>query len=392
MRARRRAPVVPEGVRLRHRTGCPALSGRDCRCEPGFEASVFSRSENRKIRRTFASPSEAGRWRRAMLQAADDGRLRTPSRTTLRDAAARFLEDATAGLIRNRSGDPYKPSALRGYEEALRLRILPALGHRPLSEIDRAELQRLVDRWQREGLSASTVRNSMNPLKVIFRCADQLVDGAVPHDPTVGLRLPASRSRRERVASVDEARMLLEALEARDRAIWATALFAGLRRGELLALRWCDIDLEQRTIRVERSYDAKAGFIEPKSRAGVRRVPIVSELLDVLSALKGGGHQPDSSLALGRSATRPFSPSGVGNRAKCRWRQVGLQPITLHECRHTCASYFIAAGVNAKALSTFLGHSSITITLDRYGHLFPGAEAEAMALVDQYLDAHGHRN
>ena len=63
-----------------------------------------------------------------------------------------------------------------------------------------------------------------------------------------------------------------------------------------------------------------------------------------------------------------------------------LEPITLHECRHTFASLMIAAGVNAKALSTFMGHSSITITLDRYGHLFPGNEAEAAGLLDAFLE------
>jgi integrase len=68
------------------------------------------------------------------------------------------------------------------------------------------------------------------------------------------------------------------------------------------------------------------------------------------------------------------------------WTAAKLTPIGLHECRHTCASIFIAAGVNAKALSSYLGHSSITITLDRYGHLMPGSEDEAVALVDDYLE------
>jgi integrase len=63
-----------------------------------------------------------------------------------------------------------------------------------------------------------------------------------------------------------------------------------------------------------------------------------------------------------------------------------LQPITLHECRHTFASLMIAAGVNAKALSSYLGHASITITLDRYGHLMPGSENEAAGLLDAYLE------
>ena len=88
--------------------------------------------------------------------------------------------------------------------------------------------------------------------------------------------------------------------------------------------------------------------------------------------------------------------SGLGGRAQTAWKHANakraeqeldpLDPITLHECRHTYASLMIAAGVNAKALGSFMGHSSITITLDRYGHLMPGAEDEAAALLDAYLD------
>lgn len=70
---------------------------------------------------------------------------------------------------------------------------------------------------------------------------------------------------------------------------------------------------------------------------------------------------------------------------RCAVEAWKLTPITLHECRHTFASLIIAAGVNPKALQTFMGHSSITVTLDRYGHLFPGSEGEAAVLLDAYL-------
>jgi integrase len=72
-------------------------------------------------------------------------------------------------------------------------------------------------------------------------------------------------------------------------------------------------------------------------------------------------------------------------RARKAWRDKGLEPIGLHECRHTYAAFMIAAGVNAKALSTYMGHSSITITLDRYGHLMPGNEEEAAGMLEVYL-------
>jgi integrase len=75
----------------------------------------------------------------------------------------------------------------------------------------------------------------------------------------------------------------------------------------------------------------------------------------------------------------------LAGRAATAWKKAKLTRITLHECRHTYASLMIAAGVNAKALSAYMGHSSVMITLDRYGHLMPGNEGEAAGLLDQYL-------
>ena len=82
----------------------------------------------------------------------------------------------------------------------------------------------------------------------------------------------------------------------------------------------------------------------------------------------------------------PFQPSSVLLRAKAAWRGAGLDPITLHQCRHTYASLMIAAGVNAKALATFMGRASIAMPMDPYGHLMPGSENEAATLLDRYFD------
>src|SRR5215213_4466941 len=76
----------------------------------------------------------------------------------------------------------------------------------------------------------------------------------------------------------------------------------------------------------------------------------------------------------------------VTRRARTAWREAGLEPIGLHECRHTYAAFMIAAGVNAKSLSAYMGHSSIVVTLDRYGHLMPGDELEAAALLSRFLE------
>jgi len=125
--------------------------------------------------------------------------------------------------------------------------------------------------------------------------------------------------------------------------------------------------------------------VAPKSWAGRRTVPVPAALRQYLleHRLVRGRR---SGLFFGRDDGRPFSNQATTERARRRWRRAGLEPIGLHECRHTFASLMIAAGVNAKTLSAYMGHTSVTITLDRYGHLFPGSESEAAALLDAYLE------
>jgi integrase len=86
-----------------------------------------------------------------------------------------------------------------------------------------------------------------------------------------------------------------------------------------------------------------------------------------------------------RTPNKPFNPSSLTLHAKKAWTKAGLTPVGLHECRHSYATYMIAAGINSKALSTYMGHSSITITLDRYGHLLPGNETQAAHLLENWL-------
>jgi integrase len=220
---------------------------------------------------------------------------------------------------------------------------------------------------------------------VIYRRA--IEDGLVALSPCERLRLPRVEGRRERIAGADEARLLLAALPLRDRALYATAFFAGLRLGELRALRWRDVDLARDRIHVERSLDGTGATIDTKTRAGERIVPILTgELRDVLREHRDAsrGELGDFVFA-GSSPTRPFSASAVYRRVRTAWRHGDLSPINLHEARHAFASTAIAAGLNAKAIATYMGHSSIQVTYDLYGKLMPGNEADAAALFEAYL-------
>jgi integrase len=376
------AKRLPEGISLRHARSCPSRSGGRCRCTPRYQAQAWSPRDRKRLTRTFPTLAAARGWRYDALVGLRSGTLHAAGGVTLRQAADEWLGAAEAGIIRNRSGDVYKPSVLRGYEQSLRARLLPALGGAKLGDIRRSDVQRLVNRMMADGVGASTVRNSLMPLRAIYRQALALDEVAV--NPTAGVQLPAVRGKRERIATPTEAAQLIAALPPRDRAVWATAMYAGLRSGELQALTDELVDLGSDVISVQWSWDPVAGRVAPKSRSGRRTVPVPSALRK---------HLLEHRLARGRRGglffgrqSRPFSNQSLSQRATRAWRAAGLQPIGLHECRHTFASLMIAAGVNAKALSTFLGHASVTITLDRYGHLFPGSEKEAAGLLDTYLE------
>jgi integrase len=343
---------------------------------------VWSTRDRKRIRKTFPTLAAARSWRHDAQAALKRGTMRAPSPITIEQAAEAWLQGAREGTIRNRSGDRYKPSVLRSYEAALRIRILPELGAFRLSDLQRPDVQDFVDRMVAGDLDPSTVRNTVTALRAICRRA--LARGEIALNPTSGVELPAVRGRRDRIASPAEAARLVEALPVGDQALWATALYAGLRLGEIQSLQWTNVDLAAGILSVETSWDPREGEISPKSHAGRRKVPIAAVLRGHLLEHRMESDRGEG-LVFGRSANRPFNYTTVRNRALAAWRVAGLEPITLHEGRHSFASLMIAAGVNAKALSTYLGHASVTITFDRYGHLMPGNEEEAAGLLDAYL-------
>jgi hypothetical protein len=155
------------GVRQRHRRACDG-KGR-CRC--AWEAFVYSKRDGKKIRRTFPSYSAARTWREDATKAVRERKLRAPTTITVEQAAEAWLAGAREGLIRPRSGAPYKPSVIRTYTAALGLRVLPRLGHIRLSELTGSDLQDLVDELVAKGLNASTINVTLLPVRAIYRRA-----------------------------------------------------------------------------------------------------------------------------------------------------------------------------------------------------------------------------
>lgn len=245
-------------------------------------------------------------------------------------------------------------------------------------------MQGIVNRMQGGGAASSTVSNTIDALRTVYRLA--IEDDVVSSSPTERLRLRRTEKAPPRIAEPAEARALLDAMpEIEDRALWATALYAGLRRGELRALRWSDVDLDAGEIHVRRAWDDKQGEQAPKSKAGTRTVPIFDTLAPLLAALKGRTGRGGFDLVFGDAPEEPFQPAAVNRRAQRAWETAGLERIGLHECRHTFASVAIYARVDLKRIQAYMGHASLAMTVDTYGHLLKTGEEEARAAMNAFL-------
>lgn len=301
-----------EGIVRRHSRACGKNRGGLCSCRPSWQAWVWSSRDKRKIPETFPTLAAAKAWRADALGEVRRGRMRAPTRTTLREAPTALVEGARTGTIKNRKGQPYEPSVVRSYERALGLHVLPDLGGARLSALTRFDLQDLVDRLDAQGLDGSSVRNVLNPLRVIYRRA--LARGEVAVNPTAGLELPAASRRPRRIASPEAAHALLAALPKEDAAAWATAFYAGLRLGELLALRIADVDLGASLIHVGRSWGQQVQ----------------------------GLHRPEVGRRLAAHPACPDSP-GLPRRARSRLRPNGWPLVRTRRgdsrsCDHALAS------------------------------------------------------
>ena len=337
---------APEGVRgdaVRHKTRCLSRGGGGCSCSPSYQAQVWSARDQKPIRRTFDSLAEARAWRQESQVAVRRLTMRAPTSITVAGGGG-----GVAGRGRRWAGadafgvavQAVGASQLRGgaaHEAAARAWASAFVGCVP-EFVCRIWL---IDWW---GRGSRPVRCGTRSclLRAIYRRA--LDRGDVAVNPTLKLLVAGAEARPGAGrARATEAAALIAALPLADRGLWATAVYAGLRRGELQALDWSSVDLGQGLIRVERSWDRRAGLIDPKSKSGKRRVPIPEALRSHLLTHRLQQGRGGRGLVFAGRNGRPFDPGSVAARARTAWARAGLEPIGLHDCRHTYAAFMIAA-------------------------------------------------
>jgi integrase len=399
--------MAAEGIVIRHRAACRLRNdGKRCSCTPSFRAQVADPATGERVKRTFAGEDAATQWRRDMLTAFANGtptRDETVSTMTVSAALDELVARIKDGRTLNRSGRPYRPATIRSYEHTADVYLRPMMGHMRVADVRRRDVQDFVDELRRTGLSASSVHNKLDTLRVLFKLA---IEREWRDDsPCVNLRLPAVRSKRPEIADPEQARTLLAALPVAQVALWAVLFFAGLRIGEARALRWRNVDFERNVIRIEHGWDEVEGEQDAKTDAGERIVPLIGELRAHLAAHKLATGRGDDDLCFGRTASEPFVRSTVRAHALTAWgwrvketrrdgkrrkvlvkaREDALDPVTPHGARHTCASYLIAAGVDDMTLQAVIGHSDVRTTKNVYGHLLPNALDNVRERLDAFL-------
>jgi integrase len=341
------------------------------------------RQFSRKAGDTLA---EAEAFKRRIDEQLAVGTFRPASTVTFASYAAAWIEVA-----------PLKEQTRYRYRGILTRQLLPEFGTMPLSKIH----PHLVRTWVAEQvagpLSASSVRQNIAVLRSCLKSAQ--IDGHLDTLPLLGVKMPRSYSRQPAVLSLGEALRMVSLAPTQWQCAIATALFTGVRLGELLALSRQDVDLPNRRISVRATLTEVSGRTprllreEPKSRAGLRQVPIVEALAVRLEAhLDALGPTDGDALFASPVGTWMSKSNFYRDAWKPTRAAAGREELTFHDLRHTAASLLLAhSGADLAELKFVMGHSQIAHTVDLYGHLVPGRLEDLRATFDAAVQAASDR-
>jgi integrase len=280
-----------------------------------------------------------------------------------------------------------RPSSRARDEAYIRNHVLPVFGELPLGAITQLDVRAWVAELDAGGRAPATVQKAYQTLSKILRGA---VDaGLIAQSPCRNTALPRVERDEMRFLRPAEVAALAEAIEPRYRAMIFFDAYCGLRLGELAGLRRSRVDLLRRQVRVaEIAVEVKGElmFGPPKTRAGYRKVPlprfVAAEMAAHLDTY--GEAVPDALVFVGADGG---ALRANGWRAR-HWRpaikNAGLEPLRPHDLRHTAVSLWVAAGASPKQVAAWAGHTSVSVVLDRYGHLFPGHEAAVLDRLEDF--------
>ncbi len=321
----------------------------------------------------------------------DGGLVFDAGSLTVGEYLDRWLSDCVKGTVRESTFERY------GY--VVRPHIKPTLGQIKLKSLTPAH----VRGFYREKLDAGLAPATIHKMHVVLHKAlnQAVVDGLLPRNVTGGLKIPRMDREEINPLTAEEADRLIEAARGdRLKALYVIAIHTGLRQGELLALKWQDLDLEAGTLRVRRTLTYAGGrhsLAEPKTKKSRRTVRLtagaVAALHTHLQCQMGemehlGSLYRPGGLVFSNEIGGIINPSNLRNRSFARLLKRAELPTNtrFHDLRHTCATLLLSENVNPKIVSEMLGHASIAITLDTYSHVLPTMQESAIRALENALN------
>jgi len=274
--------------------------------------------------------------------------------------------------------------------------IIPGLGKISLNALRAEHIQRWVNDLTQQGLSPKTIRNAFNILNPALKKA--VVLHMIPLNPCEGVELPKLVRPEVAVYDAKDFKTVLDAAVGTDMyLIVLLELTVGLRRGELIALKWPQVDLDSGVLHIRENTVRAHGAVitkAPKSKAGNRDISIGSEIVEALrqarteydrdKAVWGAGFHDDS-YVIRQENGEPFKPDSITHKWRRFEKKHGLSHIKFHGLRHSNATALIQAGVSPKVVQQRLGHADVTITLNTYTHVLPSMDQDAASRLDNIV-------
>ena len=355
----------------------------------------------RQSKRAFRVKKDAQAALVEMLAAHQSGTFVESSRLTVRDYADGWLD----GLV----SQGRKRSTLQGYRGVLDRYVLPWLGHLGLQDVKATDLDSLYAHLLCAGghdgraLSLTSVHHVHAVVNKLLNDAER--KGLVLRNVARLADAPSLTTARSKgsemvVWTPAQLAVFLQSITgSRNDALFRLLAMTGMRRGEVIALRWSDVDLASRVVTIRQAatvIDGDEYLDVPKTRRSRRAIDIDDETARSLgrqrevqrAALERISEaQPANDRVFTNDIGEPLRPNSIGQAFRRLVRTASVPSIRLHDLRHTHASHLLAAGVNVKVVSERLGHASVSFTLDTYGHVMPGQQAEAAAAVAALVGA-----